>query len=110
MSEKVVVDANRLFSELISGRQRLRGMVQNHPEIELFCPEYVFIELFKHKEDIVRATTLPEPDMLSLLHSLMQHIRFFDEDAVSIGAGQRRGVCAGMWMKTTRRTSRSRLS
>ena len=86
MSESVVIDANRLFSDLISGRQRLRKLFQAHPEIEFFCPKYVFIELFKHKEDIAKATALDEADLLSVLHSLLQHIHFFDEDAVSIGS------------------------
>ncbi|MBX7209691.1 MAG: hypothetical protein K1X78_15345 [Verrucomicrobiaceae bacterium] len=86
MSEAVIIDANRLFSELISGRQRLRTLFQVHPEIEFFCPKYVFIELFKHKEDIAAATALDEANLLSVLHSLLQHIHFFDEDAVSIGS------------------------
>lgn len=66
MSEPVVIDANRLFSDLISGRQRLRTLFQAHPEIEFFCPKYVFIELFKHKEDIAEATALDEADLLSV--------------------------------------------
>jgi predicted nucleic acid-binding protein len=86
MSERVIIDANLLFSELISGRQRLRALFQAHPEIEFFCPKYVFIELFKHKEDITEATALTEADLLSVLHSLLQHIHFFDEDAVCIGS------------------------
>jgi predicted nucleic acid-binding protein len=86
MSEPVIIDANRLFSDLISGRQRLLTLFQAHPEFEFFCPKYVFIELFKHKEDIAAASALAEADLLSVLHSLLQHVHFFDEDAVSIGS------------------------
>lgn len=86
MSQRVVIDANRLFSELIAGRQRLRALFSSHPEFEFHCPKYVFVELFKHKEDIAAATSLAESDLLALLHTLLQHIHFFDEDAVSIGA------------------------
>ena len=32
------------------------------------------------------ATALPEADLLSVLHSLLQHIHFFDEDVVRIGS------------------------
>ena len=85
MSDRVVIDANRLFSDLISGRQRLMSLCQARPDIKFFCPKYVFVELFKHKEVVASATALPEADLLILLHSLLQHIHFFDEDAVSIG-------------------------
>lgn len=83
---RVVIDANRLFCELIAGRQRLRALFTSHPEIEFHCPKYVFVELFKHKEAIAQATALNESDLLVLLHTLIEHIHFFDEDAVSIGA------------------------
>jgi predicted nucleic acid-binding protein len=44
------------------------------------------VELFKHKERIAEKTDLKEPDLLSLLHSLIEKIHFFDEDAISIGS------------------------
>ena len=44
------------------------------------------VELFKHKERIARSTGLDEGSLLALLHSLLERIRFFDEDAISIGS------------------------
>ena len=86
MSQRVVVDANRIFSELISANQRLRQVFASGPDIEFYCPRYVVVELFKHKERIVAATALEEPALLALLHTLLHRIRFFDEDAISIGS------------------------
>jgi predicted nucleic acid-binding protein len=86
MSQAVIIDANRLFSELIARSQRLRALFTSHPDVRFYCPKYVFVELFKHKEAIAAATKLAESDLLLLLNSLLQRINFFDEDAVSIGS------------------------
>ena len=45
----------------------------------------MLVELFKHKERIAASTGLDEDSLLALLHSLLERIRFFDEDAISIG-------------------------
>jgi predicted nucleic acid-binding protein len=85
MSRRVVIDANRLFSELICSNHQLRRVFASTPEVEFFCPKYVMVELFKHKERIAAATGLNEANLLELLHTLLQHIHFFDEDAIGIG-------------------------
>jgi predicted nucleic acid-binding protein len=59
MSAFVVMDANRLFSELIAGNHRLRRVFAAYPDTHFVCPKYVFIELFKHKERITSASGLP---------------------------------------------------
>ena len=85
MSRCVVVDANRIFSELIAGNHHLRRTFAREPDTEFVCPKYVMVELFKHKERIVAATGLDETTLLALLHTLLDRIRFFDQDAISIG-------------------------
>ena len=86
MSQRVVVDANRIFSELIAANHKLRQAFAARPGTGFFCPKYVVVELFKHKERIVAATGLDEASLLSLLHTLLQRIRFFEEDAISLGS------------------------
>lgn len=86
MSQRVVVDANRIFSELIASNHRLRRVFATQPGTEFFCPKYVVVELFKHKERIAAATGLDEAGLLSLLHTQLQRIRFFEEDAISLGS------------------------
>ena len=82
----VVIDANRIFSELIAANHRLRQIFTSHAEMEFVCPKYVMVELFKHKERIAASTGLDEPALLALLHTILERIRFFDEDAISIGS------------------------
>lgn len=86
MSTFVVIDANRLFSELIAANNRLRRAFAALPSARFVCPKYVFIELFKHKERIAAASGLPESDLLSLLHSILERIEFIDEDSIRIGS------------------------
>jgi predicted nucleic acid-binding protein len=86
MSRCVIIDANRVFSELIAANHHLRRAFAAQPVTEFYCPKYVMVELFKHKERIAAATGLDEPDLLALLHTLLERIRFFDEDAISIGS------------------------
>ena len=84
MSRSVVIDANRIFSELIAANHRLRATFAAEPETEteFLCPKYVLVELFKHKERIAASTGLDEGSLLALLHSLLERIRFFDQCAV----------------------------
>lgn len=85
MSDYVVVDANRLFSALIAGSHRLRQLLLSPPGVQFVAPKYVFVELFKHKERIAAASALSEADLLGVLHNLLEHVHFFDEDAIRIG-------------------------
>ena len=86
MSRRVVIDANRIFSELIAANYRLRRLFVAEPDTEFVCPKYVLVELYKHKERIMAASGLEEAELLALLHSLLEQIRFYDEDAISIGS------------------------
>lgn len=86
MSDRVVIDANRIFSELIASNHRLRRVFASQPGTRFLCPKYVFVEIFKHKERIVLASGLPEHELLSLLHSILERIEFIDEDSIRIGS------------------------
>ncbi len=86
MSGCVVIDANRIFSELIAANHQLRRAFASLPETRFLCPKYVFVEIFKHKERIVAASGLPENELLSLLHSILERIEFIDEDSIRLGS------------------------
>ena len=86
MSQSIIIDANRIFSWLIAGNHQLRRVMFHQPGLKFFCPKYVLVELFKHKERISGASGLDEIELLTLLHSCLELIHFFDEEAISIGA------------------------
>jgi predicted nucleic acid-binding protein len=85
VKRRVVVDANRIFSELISPRGRFLRP-SSVDEVELACPKYVMVELFKHKERIAEASGLDADSLLELLRTVLEQITFHDEESISIGS------------------------
>ena len=86
MSQRIIIDANWIFSWLIAGNHQLRRIMAHQSDLKFFCPKYVLVELFKHKERIAMVSGLDEVELLTLLHSCLERIHFFDEEAISIGA------------------------
>ncbi|MEN9573003.1 MAG: hypothetical protein RL514_858 [Verrucomicrobiota bacterium] len=85
MNDAVVIDTNLVFSALVSRRARLRELLLTEPGLRLLCPRFLFVELFKHKERIVRATELPEEELLEFLNALLTRVEFVDEAAIPMG-------------------------
>ena len=85
MITAVIIDANRLFSWLIAGNSRLRQTISSRPDLRFFCPKYVLVELFKHKERICHASGLRQDELLLVLHNCLEQIHFFDEEAIRLG-------------------------
>lgn len=84
-SECVIVDANIAFQGLISGREDLRGRLGPGGNPQLFTPRFLFVELFKHKERLIRASSLTEEDLLAGLYTLVSRIEFVNEANISMG-------------------------
>ena len=60
MSRCVVIDANRIFSEMIAANPQLRRAFTSLPKTRFICPKYVFIEIFMHKERTAVAVASPK--------------------------------------------------
>lgn len=94
VSDAVVIDTNLVFSALVSRRARLRELLLTEPGLRLLCPRFLFVELFKHKERIVRATELPEEELLEFLNALLTRVEFVDEAAIPMGTwAEARRLC-----------------
>lgn len=89
MSERrVVMDANIAFKVLSRGRDDLVERLRPAgplAETTLHAPRFLFVELFKHKERLVRASRLPEMEVIEALHALVARIEFHDEALVPLG-------------------------
>ncbi len=89
MSERrVVMDANIAFKVLSRGREDLVERFRPAGRlagITLHAPRFLFIEIFKHKERLVRASRLPEMEVIEALHALVARIEFHDEALVPLG-------------------------
>lgn len=84
MNEQTVVDANIIFSGLVSNSLQIwRGFSQQN--VIFVAPNFVVVELFKHFKRIKKASRLSEDEMLELLSKIIGRLRFYDEQAISVG-------------------------
>ncbi len=85
MPEPVVVDTNVLFSALLrttsSFAQQL--LASGH---DFFVCESVIVELFKHKERIVRLSRLSEEEIVRFFYLLLRRLDLFKEDLIALSA------------------------
>ncbi|MBF0288636.1 MAG: PIN domain-containing protein [SAR324 cluster bacterium] len=84
----IIVDTNILFSSLLRTESYLfQSLFKN--EHSFFVCELVFIELFKHKEKLMRGTQLPEQDVVESLYILMKRIQLFKEELIGDSSWKR---------------------
>jgi predicted nucleic acid-binding protein len=83
--ESVVVDANIAFKALVSQRGDLRDRLDPTANAKFYSPGYLFVELFKHKSRLTRATGLTEDELLDALQALVSRVEFINEANISVG-------------------------
>jgi predicted nucleic acid-binding protein len=101
-ANRVVLDTNVFFSLLLKrdGFQRRRSFFA--APFKYYCPRFLVVELFKHKERIARATQLSEDELLEFLHELLARIEFIEEGAIAIGTWmEARRLCQDVDPKDT---------
>lgn len=80
---KVIVDTGIVFSSLLSQSAEQRKTLFNK-EYKFYSPNFVFLEIFKHKEKILKHTKAFEAEVYEYLISVLQRIHFVNEDIVSM--------------------------
>jgi predicted nucleic acid-binding protein len=81
----VVVDANIAFKALVSQRGDLRERLDQSASAKFYTPGYLFVELFKHKARLARATGLTEDELLDSIHALVSRLEFVNEANITLG-------------------------
>ena len=99
---KLVVDTNVFFSLLLTGDSVLRRRFLTDHSHTLYCPRFLLVELFKHKERIAQATELNEDELLECFHELLARIHFVEEGSIPIGTWlEARRLCRDVDLKDT---------
>jgi predicted nucleic acid-binding protein len=75
---KLVLDSNIIFSALIKN-SRTRDIILSDL-FELYAPEYIFNEITKHKELLLKKSKLDRGDFDALLLLLQKHIHLVSKD------------------------------
>jgi predicted nucleic acid-binding protein len=78
---KVVVDTNIIFSILLKKESKELEIIQSS-DLEIFIPKFLIIEIFKHKEKIVRISKLSETEILENLYMVLNYCRVFNEEDI----------------------------
>lgn len=84
---KVVVDTNKIFSSLIPKYSKTRDTLLES-DIYFYSPNFVFVELFKHKEKLLKYCKLTEIEFYSYLNGIINNIHFIIPDYISIESRQ----------------------
>ena len=79
---KIVIDTNILFSSLLSKSSKLRKILLNK-DYQFFSPNFVFVEIFKHKEKILKYTKSSEVEVYEYLNEILKKIHFVNEEIIS---------------------------
>jgi predicted nucleic acid-binding protein len=85
MSEIIVIDTNIIVSALISNNQKILRKIFDI-NFQFVSPKFVIVELFKHSPKIQTATKLSNDEVLELLSTVINRIKFYDESLISIGS------------------------
>lgn len=79
---RIVVDTNILFSEIRSANSKLRTVLLND-DFVLLAPNFIFIEIFKHKNKIFKNSKGSEDETYEFLNIILQRIHFINNSYVS---------------------------
>lgn len=82
IDKPVVVDTNILFSSLLRRETGLVEVLLRY-EHRFFICELVVAEMFKLKEKIVKASHLPEEDIVQFYYTLIRRIDIFKEQLIA---------------------------
>ena len=82
--KKVIVDTNIIFKALRGRHSQIRSLLY-HSGYSFFAPNFIVVEIFKHKERIVRASKASENEVLELLEKILQNIKFVNEEFIGTG-------------------------
>jgi len=69
--KRFILDANILFSALISGKQLFLQLFEIN---QFYAPDFVFIEIDKYKTIILKKSKLEKSEFQEFITKLFQHI------------------------------------
>jgi predicted nucleic acid-binding protein len=84
----VVIDTNILFSALLAADGRIHQALFRSVRRFRIC-ETVLVELFEHKERILRVTRLTPDEVMGMYHRLLRRVDLFPEELIPAEAWRR---------------------
>jgi predicted nucleic acid-binding protein len=82
MKKIVVIDTNIIFSAMQKRSDKFRDFISNNEQFEFIAPNFLFVEIFKHKERLLKNATLDEDLIIEYLSLILTKIRFVNEEVI----------------------------
>lgn len=79
---KIIVDSNIIFSSLLS-KDNICQYILYSDDFEFYSCNFMFLEIFKHKEKILSRSKLSEDELLTLFEKILARITFIKEEILS---------------------------
>ena len=80
---KLVIDTNLLFSSVIKPDGLIAEIILNPKfELQIIGCYFSHIELFKHKEKLLKASKLDETELLEVMYQIIKRINFINERTI----------------------------
>ena len=83
MPKKLIIDTNILFSSLLKKENIIKRIIFSG-KVELFAPYSIFIEIFNHKEKIIKYSQLTETELTELLYIHLTKISLVNEKMIPL--------------------------
>ncbi len=79
----IIVDTNILFSALRAASSPVREILQR-PDLKFYSPNFLVVEIFKHKEKILNKSKASEAEIYEFLNQLLRKVQFINEEHLSL--------------------------
>ena len=79
----IVPDSNIIFSSLRQPESRFLTLLERGGDFVFYAPNFMVVELFKHRERLRKKSKLSEEEFIELLNQFMRGLKFFNESFIS---------------------------
>ncbi len=81
--ELIIIDSNIVFSSLRTKDSKLLSLLESNTNHTFYTPNFLIVEIFKHRERLRKRSKLTEEEFLELLSGIVQRLRFYNENMIS---------------------------
>lgn len=82
--KRIIVDTNILFSSLRAKNSKLREVLERQ-DCRFYTPNFLMVEIFKHKERILHKSKVTEAEVYEILYKMLHKINFVNEESITLG-------------------------
>lgn len=80
---KLIIDTNLIFSSISKSDGRIAEIILNpNFHLQLTGCYFSYIELFKYKDKLIKASKLAELEFLDVMYQMLKRIHFFNEGMI----------------------------